>query len=91
MLPVNVAPDGFRNHVLQSLPFIRNNAAIHGAGADDTNMPASLANLAVNLAAALDTYFIDEYVDGGMREWRKKDDDGACLCSLRCGRFRHYF
>lgn len=59
-LPNTINPVGFKDSVLMSLPFIRNNAASHGAGAVDSSISKSLANLAINLAASLCTYLIEE-------------------------------
>lgn len=60
-LPTTMNVNGFREKVLMSLPFIRNNSAAHGAGMNSEDLTRPLANLAVNLAAALDTYLIEEY------------------------------
>lgn len=59
-LPDTINPIGFKESVLMSLPFIRNNAASHGAGTADISISKSLANLAINLAASLCTYLIEE-------------------------------
>ena len=48
---------------MMSLPFIRNNSgADHGAGAKQVVISKAMANLAINLASALNTYLIEEYV-----------------------------
>ena len=61
-LPITMRPDGFREKVLMSLPFIRNNSASdHGAGAVPVVIDQNLATLAINLSAALNTYLIGEY------------------------------
>lgn len=60
-LPTAMNGNGLREKVLMSLPFIRNNSAAHGAGMNSEDLTRPLANLAVNLAAALDTYLIEEY------------------------------
>lgn len=61
-LPEQMKPEGFKNSVMLSLPFIRNNtSAGHGAGANTTVVSKPMANLAVNFAAALNTYLIEEY------------------------------
>lgn len=53
---------GFREKVMMSLPFIRNNSGSdHGAGAKDIIISKPMAKLALNLAAALNTYLIEEY------------------------------
>lgn len=75
-LPAGIKSSAFQSNVLMSLPFLRNNIGAHGSGAVDTRVPSSLANLAVNLAAALDTYLIDEYASGNVQEL-KNDGDGA--------------
>lgn len=62
-LPEGLKPEAFRNGVLMSLPIIRNKAAAHGSGATGREMSVSMANLAVNLACALDTYLIQETTD----------------------------
>lgn len=59
-LPDTIKPAGLKDSVLMSLPFIRNNAASHGAGAANLSISKSLANLAINLAASLCTYLIEE-------------------------------
>lgn len=46
-----------------SLPIIRNEAATHGSGATGREMSGPMANLAVNLACALDTYLIQDTTD----------------------------
>ena len=61
-LPATMTPEGFREKVLMALPFIRNNSSSdHGAGATPTITSKPLAKLAINLAAALNTYLIEEY------------------------------
>ena len=60
-LPAAMNGNGFREKVLMALPFIRNNSAAHGAGMNSEDLTRPLANLAVNLAAVLDTYLIEEY------------------------------
>lgn len=63
-LPCGMTPVGFKDKVLMSLPYIRNNStASHGAGKTQVEIPKSLANLAINLAASLDSYLIDTYVE----------------------------
>lgn len=59
-LPDTINSVGFMDNVLMSLPFIRNNAASHGAGTADISISKSLANLAINLAASLCAYLIEE-------------------------------
>ena len=61
-LPATMTLEGFREKVLIALPFICNNSsADHGAGATPTTISKPLAKLAINLAAALNTYLIEEY------------------------------
>jgi hypothetical protein len=60
-LPDGISAEGFRQNVLMALPYVRNNVGAHGSGLSTTELSRPLANLAVNLAAALDTYLIEEY------------------------------
>lgn len=62
-LPDGLKPEAFRSNVLMSLPAIRNKAAAHGTGATGCEVSGPMANLAVNLACALDTYLIQETTD----------------------------
>ena len=62
-LPEGLKPEAFQSSVLMSLPVIRNKAAAHGSGATGCEMSGSMANLAVNLACALNTYLIQETTD----------------------------
>lgn len=59
-LPEGLKLEAFQSSVLMSLPVIRNKAAAHGSGATGREVSGSMANLAVNLACALDTYLIQE-------------------------------
>lgn len=59
-LPEGLTGDAFQSNVLMSLPTIRNKAAAHGAGSMSNELDKPLANLAVNLACALNTYLIQE-------------------------------
>lgn len=59
-LPEGLKPEAFQSSVLMSLPVIRNKAAAHGSGATGCEMSGPMANLAVNLACALNTYLIQE-------------------------------
>lgn len=69
-LPDSMKPEGFQSQVLMSLPFIRNRpGAAHGAGAGTGEISRNMANLAVNLACALDTYIADEWTSG-QQEYR---------------------
>lgn len=62
-LPESLKPEAFQSSVLMSLPVIRNKAAAHGSGATGCEISRPVANLAVNLACALDTYLIQETTD----------------------------
>lgn len=62
-LPDGLKPEAFQNSVLMSLPIIRNKAAAHGSGATERKISGPMANLAVDLACALDTYLIQETTD----------------------------
>ena len=63
-IPSTMPTGGFESQVMKALPFIRNNSgADHGAGAKAVVISKPMANLAVNLAAALDTYLIEEYAE----------------------------
>lgn len=47
---------------MMALLHVRNNSgADHGVGDKDMIISGSMAKLAINLAATLDTYLIDEY------------------------------
>lgn len=62
VIPATMRPEGFREKVMMSLPYMRNNSgADHGAGAINVTINKPFAKLAINLAAALDTYLIEEY------------------------------
>lgn len=64
-LPDGIGQKDFESKVLMSLPFIRNRpGAAHGAGAGNGEISKNMANLAVNLACALDTYIADEWASG---------------------------
>ena len=61
-VPDTMTKAGFREKVLMSLPYVRNNSgADHGAGAKEVVISKPMAKLAINLAAALNTYLIEEY------------------------------
>lgn len=61
-LPATINPEGFRNNVMMALPYIRNNSSCdHGAGESQVVIEKSFAKLAINIAAALNTYLIEEY------------------------------
>lgn len=62
-LPESLKPEAFQSSVLMSLPIIRNKAAAHGSGTTGREISGPMANLAVDLACALDTYLIQETTD----------------------------
>ena len=63
-LPKSIKKAAFNEKILSSLPFLRNKPVIsHGAGTHDLEIPSSLAKLAINLAATLNTYLIEEYIN----------------------------
>ena len=67
-LPQQMKADGFKDKVMMSLPYIRNNtAAGHGAGSITSAVPKPMANLAINLAAALITFLIEQYVESKVK------------------------
>lgn len=61
-VPDTMTKAGFREKVMMSLPYVRNNSgADHGAGAKEVVISKPMAKLSINLAAALNTYLIEEY------------------------------
>ena len=61
-VPETMTKAGFREKVMMSLPYVRNNSgADHGAGAKEVVISKPMAKLSINLAAALNTYLIEEY------------------------------
>lgn len=63
-VPDTMTKAGFREKVMMSLPYVRNNSgADHGAGAKEVVITKPMAKLAVNLAAALNIFLIDSYKD----------------------------
>lgn len=61
-LPDSMTGEGFKEKILMSLPYIRNNStASHGAGRSAVEIPKNIANLAINLASALNSYLIDVF------------------------------
>lgn len=63
-IPDTMKKSGFRESVMMSLPYVRNNSgADHGAGAKEVVISKPMAKLAINLAASLDTYIIEEYAN----------------------------
>ncbi len=62
IIPDTMTKEGFKDKVMMSLPFVRNNSgADHGAGAQKVIISKAMANLAINLAASLNTYLLEEY------------------------------
>lgn len=62
-LPGGIKENGFREKVLMSLPYLRNNLYVgHGAGMEKAVIPASMARLCLNLCATLNTYIVEEYL-----------------------------
>lgn len=62
-LPSVMVAEGFREKVLMSLPYIRNNSgAAHGTGEKGVAIPKHIARLALNLAASLNTFIVEEYM-----------------------------
>jgi len=55
--------EGFRQSVLMALPFLRNRLAGHGQGADVIEMPKSYGTLALQIAAALQNFLIEKYLE----------------------------
>lgn len=71
-IPETMAIDGFREKVLMSLPYVRNNStASHGSGKEIIEISKEMANLAINMAASLNTYLIESYIQNGIN--RKED------------------
>ena len=63
-LPSQMKSEGFKERVMMSLPYIRNNTtAGHGAGLNTAAIPKPMANLAINLAAALITFLVEQYAE----------------------------
>lgn len=72
-IPESMTKEGFREKVLLSLPYVRNNStASHGSGKDVIEITKEMANLSINIAAALNTYLIESYVKNGFSE---KEDE----------------
>lgn len=59
-LPSAIKKNGFKDRILMSLPYIRNELSSHGAGSEKITISKSLANLALNLAASLCTFVIED-------------------------------
>lgn len=58
----SITSEGFREKVLMSLPYIRNNStASHGAGQSTIKVSKDMANLAINLEVSLNSYLIDMF------------------------------
>ncbi len=60
-LPETITPGSFKDNVLMTLPYIRNNVTAHGSGSKQVNIDGPLANLAINMACALETYLVEVY------------------------------
>ena len=68
-VPDTMTKAGFREKVMMALPYVRNNSgADHGAGAKEVILSKSMAQLTINLAASLNTYLIEEYIE---KEFKK--------------------
>ena len=62
-LPGGLKGSAFKDKVLMSLPFLRNNLNVgHGAGMEKAIIPATLAHFCLNLCATLNTYIVEEYL-----------------------------
>ena len=66
----NINGKGFSDNVLMSLPYIRNNVAAHGSGANESPISREIANLSINLACSLITFVVSEY----SKKEAKKDE-----------------
>lgn len=76
-IPEKIKPEAFNQSVLLSLPFLRNKvSSSHGQGLNkiETSSLKSLAKLAVNLAATLNTYIIEEYINHNNIDLSKNKD-----------------
>lgn len=63
-VPETMSKQGFKEKVMMALPFVRNNSgADHGAGTKDVIISKPMAKLAINLAATLETFLIEEYLE----------------------------
>lgn len=72
-IPESMTTEGFREKVLLSLPYVRNNStASHGSGKEVVEITKEMASLSINMAAALNTYLIESYVRNGFSE---KEDE----------------
>lgn len=72
-IPESMTTEGFREKVLLSLPYVRNHStASHGSGKEVVEITKEMANLSINMAAALNTYLIESYVRNGYSE---KEDE----------------
>lgn len=64
VVPDTMTKVGFREKVMMALPYVRNNSgADHGAGAKQVVISKHMAKLAINLAASLNTFLIEEYAN----------------------------
>ncbi|MDR0918690.1 MAG: abortive infection family protein [Oscillospiraceae bacterium] len=69
-------PQGFNNGVLSALPYIRNNVPVaHGAGATTVEITAEIANLAINLSSALNTFVVETYIKNKREENNSQEID----------------
>ena len=76
-LPSTMTKEGFREKVLMSLPFLRNNSSSdHGAGEQTVTITKEFAKLAINLSATLSTYLIEEYMLTLTKDEQQEDDIG---------------
>lgn len=66
----NINGKGLSDNVLMSLPYIRNNVAAHGSGANESLISQEIANLSINLACSLITFVVSEY----SKKEAKKDE-----------------
>ncbi len=67
VVPDTMQKTGFREKVMMALPYLRNNSgADHGAGAKQVVISKPMAKLAINLAASLNTYLIEEYAESNL-------------------------
>ena len=61
-LPSTMKPEGFRDNVLKTLPYIRNNCNVgHGDGLATVQISKPMAKLSLDLCASLCTYVINIY------------------------------
>ena len=76
-LPSTMTKEGFREKVLISLTFLRNNSSSdHGAGGQTVIITKEFAKLTINLSATLSTYLIEEYMLTLTNDEQQEDDIG---------------